>query len=80
MGILHRIRILLLNRYCTWLDSSVDATPPTVTSTNPASGVTGFPIASSITATFSEAVQSATVTTSTYTLKNSAGTAISQDQ
>ena len=50
--------------------SSVDATPPTVTSTNPASAATGFPVASSITATFSEAVQSATVTTSTYTLKN----------
>jgi subtilisin len=56
--------------------SSVDATPPTVTSTNPARAATGFPIASSITATFSEAVQSATVTTSTYTLKNSAGTSI----
>ena len=34
-----------------------DTTPPTVTSTNPASGATGFPISSSITATFSEAVQ-----------------------
>src|SRR6476659_10564757 len=56
--------------------SSVDATPPTVTSTNPASGATGFPVASSITATFSEAVQPATITTSTYTLKNSAGTPI----
>ena len=32
-----------------------DTTPPTVTSTNPASAATGFPVASSITATFSEA-------------------------
>ena len=56
--------------------SASDTTPPTVTSTNPASGATGFPITSSITATFSEAVQPATVTTSTYTLKNSAGTSI----
>ena len=53
-----------------------DTTPPTVTSTNPASGANGFPIASSITATFSEAIQPATVTTSTFTLKNSAGTTI----
>ena len=53
-----------------------DTTPPTVTSTNPASGATGVPATSSITATFSEAVQPATVTTSTYTLKNSAGTSI----
>ena len=53
-----------------------DTTPPTVTSTNPASGANGFPIASSITATFSEAIQPTTVTTSTFTLKNSAGTTI----
>ena len=53
-----------------------DSTPPTVVSTNPSSSATGFPITSSITATFSEAVQPATVTTSTYTLKNSAGTSI----
>jgi subtilisin len=56
--------------------SSVDTTPPTVTSTNPASGANGFPVASSITATFSEAIQPPTVTTSTFTLKNSAGTTI----
>ena len=53
-----------------------DTIPPTVTGANPGGGATGFPITSSITATFSEAVQPATVTTSTYTLKNSAGTSI----
>ena len=53
-----------------------DTTPPTVASTIPASGAAGVTATSSITTTFSEAVQPATVTTSTYTLKNSAGTSI----
>ena len=53
-----------------------DTTPPTVTSKSPTSGATGVAVGSSITATFSEAVQSATVTGTTFTLKNSAGTSI----
>ena len=57
--------------------SSSDTTPPTVVSTNPSSGATGIAATSSIIATFSEAVQGTTVSTSTFTLKNSAGTSIS---
>ena len=53
-----------------------DTTPPTVVNTNPAGGVTGVAVSSSVVATFSEAVQSSTVSTSTFTLKNSAGTSI----
>ncbi len=51
-----------------------DTTPPTVTSRTPASDAIGVAVGSSIVATFSEAVQSATGTT--FTLKNSAGTSI----
>ena len=53
-----------------------DNTPPTVTSTTPSGGDTGVAVTSSITATFSESVQPATVSTSTFTLKDSADTSI----
>ncbi len=56
--------------------SASDTTAPTVLSTNPADGDTGVAVSSSITATFSEAVQSTTVTSSTYTLKTIARTSI----
>jgi len=52
---------------------NVDTTPPTVVSTNPSNGATGVAAATSITGTFSESVQSSTVTSSTFTLKNTAG-------
>ena len=45
-----------------------DTTLPTVDSTNPTSGATDVPINTAITATFSEAVVSASVNTSTFTL------------
>jgi methionine-rich copper-binding protein CopC len=49
-----------------WVDavfstSSADTTPPTVTSRTPASGATGVPTTTTVTATFSEAVQSGTI-------------------
>src|SRR4029079_3571694 len=53
-----------------------DNTPPTVTSTTPSGGATGVAVTSSITATFSELLQPATVSTSTFTLKDSADTPI----
>jgi hypothetical protein len=46
-----------------------DTTPPTVVITNPFSSATGIGVNSSITGTFSEAVQSSTVSTTTFTLK-----------
>jgi methionine-rich copper-binding protein CopC len=42
--------------------AAVDNTPPTVTATSPVSGATGVSTATTITATFSEAVQSSTIT------------------
>ena len=62
--------------FTTAAQTQPDTTPPTVTSKSPTSGATGVAVGSSITATFSEAVQSATVTGTTFTLKNSAGTSI----
>jgi predicted MPP superfamily phosphohydrolase len=56
--------------------SITDTTPPTVTSRTPAIGATGVGVGSLITATFSEPVQSGTVTGTTFSLKNSAGTTI----
>jgi hypothetical protein len=57
--------------------SARDTTPPAVTSTTPASGATAIAVTSSITAKFSEKVQSSTVTTSTVKLKDSAGNSVS---
>ncbi len=45
-----------------------DTTPPTVVSTTPANGATGVAVDVSPTATFSEAMDPATLTTSTFTL------------
>ncbi len=45
-----------------------DVTAPTVSATNPASGATAVPINQSITATFSEAMNSTTITTTTFTV------------
>ncbi len=59
----------------TWSFStgSGDATPPTVTSVSPANGTTGVTVAS-LTATFSEAIDPATITTTTFVLRDSANT------
>ena len=48
-----------------WVDvvfnaSATDTTPPTVTGTSPASGATGVPTTSTVTATFNEALQTGT--------------------
>ena len=53
-----------------------DATPPTVTATTPLAGASNVATSSQITATFSEAVQASTVSTSTFIVKNSAGSSI----
>ncbi|KAF0219003.1 MAG: type IV pilus assembly protein [Geobacteraceae bacterium] len=47
---------------------SGDTTPPTVTFTDPVSGATNVPINSIITATFSEPMDAATITSATFTL------------
>ena len=50
-----------------------DTTPPTVTGRTPGSGATNVSIATTVTATFSEAVDAATVNSNTFTLRNAAG-------
>jgi methionine-rich copper-binding protein CopC len=49
-----------------WVDvvyqlSTTDTTPPTITSTNPANNVTGVPVSTTVSAVFSEPVQSGTI-------------------
>lgn len=54
-----------------------DATAPTVTLTNPADGATGVALNSQVTATFSEAMDPATLNTSTFTLTGPGTTPVS---
>jgi N-acetylneuraminic acid mutarotase len=48
-----------------------ETTPPTVVSTSPVAGATDVPVTASVTVTFSEAMDAATLNASTFTLKNS---------
>jgi Bacterial Ig-like domain/Right handed beta helix region/FG-GAP repeat len=55
----------------TWSFTSggaLDTTPPTVISTTPANNATNLPLSTTISATFSEAMDPATLTTATFTL------------
>ncbi|MEO6452609.1 MAG: Ig-like domain-containing protein [Ginsengibacter sp.] len=62
----------LLSNY-TWSFTTVgDLTPPTVISTDPAAGATGVVLDKKITATFSEIMNSVTITDVTFTLKQGA--------
>ena len=56
--------------------TNVDSTPPTVTETTPTNGETGVPRDTEISATFSEAIATSSVTTTTFTLTPSGGSAI----
>jgi len=51
-----------------------DVTAPTVTSTSPTNGATGVAVDTVVTATFSEAMDSSTITTSSFTLDGVSGT------
>ncbi len=51
--------------------TGVDNTPPTVTSTNPALSATGVCINHAVNATFSKAMDPLTITTATFTVRNS---------
>ena len=48
-----------------------DLIPPTVSSVSPSNGATGVSVNTTVIANFSEAVSSASVTSSTYQLRNS---------
>jgi len=52
---------------------TVDTTPPSVTSTSPEADATGVAVDTVITATFSEAMDESTITTSSFTLDSVAG-------
>src|SRR5206468_469557 len=53
-----------------------DTTPPTVSAVSPANGATGASIATTVTATFSEAIDPATIGTATFELRNPANTLV----
>ena len=53
-----------------------DTTPPVVTANAPASGATGVALNTAVTVTFNEAIDPATVSTSTFELRNPANTLI----
>jgi methionine-rich copper-binding protein CopC len=56
--------------------AAVDTTPPTVTATSPANAATGISRTANITVTFSEAMNSATINTSTFELRTPAGAVV----
>jgi hypothetical protein len=59
----------------TW-SFTVDATPPTVTAITPASGATGISRTTSVTATFSEAMDATTINATTFVLLNPSNAAV----
>jgi len=56
--------------------AEADIMPPRVTGTSPEEGTTGVPTTSSITATFSEDIDPATVTTATFSVKDEANATV----
>jgi hypothetical protein len=56
---------------------STDTTPPTVTATSPGAGATAVSVTTAVTATFSEPVAPATVTASTFELRDGGGALVS---
>ncbi|MDO8132332.1 MAG: Ig-like domain-containing protein, partial [Candidatus Brocadiales bacterium] len=58
------------NDYTWSFTTTGDADPPTVISTSPVNGATGVAINSTITATFSETMQSSTINTDTFTVSD----------
>ena len=56
---------------------AADTIPPTVTSKSPAAGATGVSLGTTVTATFSEAMDAATINTSTFTLQNASNPPVS---
>jgi hypothetical protein len=61
------------NHVWTFTAAAADVTAPTVTLTSPTSAATGIALNSAINATFSEAMDQATITTTTFTLQLTTG-------
>jgi hypothetical protein len=53
-----------------WSFTTIDTTPPTVTSVLPVNGATGVPVSTVVKATFSKAMNASTINTSTFLLRN----------
>ena len=58
------------------LGAPSDTTPPTVSGVSPAEGATGVAVSANVTGTFSEAMDPATISGSTFTLTDGAGAAV----
>jgi hypothetical protein len=59
-----------------WSFTTADTTRPTVTSVTPAGGATGVSLTAAVKATFSEPINAATLTTSTFVLRNPANAVV----
>ena len=59
------------NHVWTFTAGATDTTPPLITLTNPASGVTAVPINSTVNATFNEAMDPSTISNATFTVAQS---------
>jgi hypothetical protein len=58
------------------VNAAADTTPPTVVSTTPAAGASAVATTTSVTAVFSEAMNAATITATTFALRNGGGAAV----
>jgi hypothetical protein len=67
---------LVSNYVWSFATTNVDNTPPTVSSVSPVSGSAGVSVSTTVTANFNEAINTSTVTTSTFQLRNPANTLI----
>ena len=67
---------LAANYSWSFTTAAPDTTPPTVTATNPTSSATQVNVGTSITATFSEAIDPTTINNNTFELQNSSNTLI----
>jgi hypothetical protein len=68
---------LAANQTWSFTTVAVDITPPTVTAISPASGATGVSATANVTATFSEAMDATTISTSTFELRDAANALVS---
>ena len=72
------------NEYASWLkrqyikatESGTDTTPPTVSTVTPASGAGNVSLGTAVSATFSEAISSASVTSTSFVLRDGGGNAV----
>jgi O-glycosyl hydrolase len=74
-GVQSLVGTTLASNY-TWSFTTAAVPAPTVSSVTPANGTTSVAIASTVTATFSEAMNASTITSSTFTLVPQGGSAV----